>query len=205
MLDLSAGNSVSDVPDRAREGPTVPQGCQPKGATEWMNGPRHSSCRKPPGFSQFSTHRNHLRSTRCESWKSQVSFIVNQGGKFLVRRTTMRKRLTAKLHDAKAELQRRMHQPVSEQGRWLQSVVRGYFASHAIPGNWKALGTFRTQCSRPWYRALRHRSQKSRLTWDRMTQIADTWLPQARILHPWPEQRLAALIQGKSFVQQFCP
>jgi len=126
---------------------------------------------------------------------------TNRGGKFLVRRTTMKKRLTTKLHEVKAELQERMHQPVSEQGRWLQSVVRGYFAYHAVPGNWKALGTFRTQCTRLWYRALRRRSQKSRLTWDRMTNIADTWLPPARILHPWPEQRLAALTQGKSRMQ----
>jgi hypothetical protein len=126
---------------------------------------------------------------------------VNQAGKFLVRRTTMMKRLTAKLHEVKAELQRRMHQPVSEQGRWVQSVVRGYFAYHAVPGNWNALGTFRTQCARPWYRTLRRRSQKSRLTWDGMTQIADTLLPPVRSLHPWPEQRLAALIQGKSRMQ----
>jgi len=34
-----------------------------------------------------------------------------------------------------------------------------------------------------------------------MTNIADAWLPPARILHPWPEQRLAALIQGKSRMQ----
>jgi RNA-directed DNA polymerase len=126
---------------------------------------------------------------------------TNRGGKFLVRRTTMRKRLTAKLHAVKAELQERMHQPVSEQGRWFQSVVRGYFAYHAVPGNWKALGTFRTQCARLWYQALRRRSQKSRLTWDRMTQITDPWLPPARILHPWPEERLAAFIQGKSRMQ----
>jgi hypothetical protein len=84
---------------------------------------------------------------------------------------------------------------------WLQSVVRGYFGYHALPGNWKALAGFRTQCTRLWYRVLRRRSQKSRLTWDRMTKIADAWLPPARILHPWPEQRLAALIQGKSRMQ----
>jgi RNA-directed DNA polymerase len=126
---------------------------------------------------------------------------VNQAGKFLVRRTTMRKRMTAKLHEVNAELRRRMHQPVPEQGCWLQSVVRGYFAYHAVPGNWKALGAFRTQCTRLWYRALRRRSQKSRLTWDRMKQIADAWLPPARILHPWPEQRLDALIRGKNRMQ----
>jgi RNA-directed DNA polymerase len=126
---------------------------------------------------------------------------VNRGGKFMVRRTTMRKRLTAKLHEVKAELQKRMHQPVPEQGNWLRSVVRGYFAYHAVPGNWKALGAFRTQCTRLWYRALRRRSHKSRLTWDRMTTIADAWLPPARILHPWPEERLADRIRGKSRMQ----
>ncbi len=126
---------------------------------------------------------------------------VTRAGKFLVRRTTMKKRLTAKLHEVKAELRRRMHRPVPEQGAWLQSVVRGYFAYHAIPGNWKALASFRTQCARLWYRTLRRRSQKTRLTWERMTNIAAAWLPQARILHPWPEQRLAALIRGKSRMQ----
>ena len=125
----------------------------------------------------------------------------NRNGKFQVRRTTMRKRLTAKLHEVKAELRRRMHRPVPEQGQWLRSVVQGYFAYHAVPGNWKALGAFRTQCTRLWYRTLRRRSHKSRLTWQRMTAIANAWLPRARILHPWPEQRCAAIIQGKSRVQ----
>ena len=30
------------------------------------------------------------------------------------------------------------------------------------------------------------------------TDIANATLPHARILHPWPEQRLAAIIQGRS-------
>jgi RNA-directed DNA polymerase len=126
---------------------------------------------------------------------------VNRAGKFLVRRTTMKQRLAAKLHEVKAELRRRMHHPVAEQGAWLQAVVRGYFQYHAIPGNWRALGAFRTQCARLWYRSLRRRSQKRRLQWDRMTSIANAWLPAARILHPWPEQRFAAVIQGKSRMQ----
>jgi len=110
----------------------------------------------------------------------------------------MKRRLTAKLQEVKAELQKRMRQPVPELGAWLESVVRGYFAYHALPGIWKPLGAFRTQCTLLWYRTLRRRSQKARLTWERMTSIADAWLPPARILHPWPEQRLAALIRGKS-------
>lgn len=98
---------------------------------------------------------------------------VNRNGKFMVRRVTLRKRLTAKLHEVKAELRQRMHQPIIEQGTWLASVVRGYFQYHAVPGNWHALGAFRTQCTRLWYKSLRRRSQKSRLNWDRMQKHAE--------------------------------
>jgi group II intron reverse transcriptase/maturase len=123
---------------------------------------------------------------------------VNLNRKFMVGRITQRKRLTAKLHEVKAELRERMHQPIDEQRDWLTSVIPGYFAYHAIPGNWAALGSFRTQCTRLWYKTLRRRSQKSRLTWDRMKELAKAWLPPARILHPWPEQRFAVFIQGRS-------
>ena len=123
---------------------------------------------------------------------------INRNGKFQVCRITKRKRLTAKLHEVKVELRKRMHQSIPAQGSWLKSVVRGYFAYHAIPGNWRALGTFRTQIARMWYKSLRRRSQKTRVTWQRMTNIANRWLPPARILHPWPEKRLAAIIQGRS-------
>ena len=60
---------------------------------------------------------------------------VNRAGKFLVRRITISKRLTAQLHEVRAELRRRMHQSRPEQGAWLRSVVKGYFAYQAIPGN----------------------------------------------------------------------
>ena len=29
------------------------------------------------------------------------------------------------------------------------------------------------------------------LTWERMDKLADDWLPQPRILHPWPSERFA--------------
>jgi RNA-directed DNA polymerase len=118
---------------------------------------------------------------------------VNRHGKFMVCRITMRKRLTAKLRVVKAELRRRMHDDLVSQGQWLESVVRGYFAYHAVPGNWEALGAFRTEVARLWYRTLRRRSQKTRVTWTRMTQIVKAWLPPARILHPWPDQRFDAI------------
>ena len=112
--------------------------------------------------------------------------------KFLVGRKTMRVRLTSKLREVKTELRTRMHGSVDEQGTWLQSVVRGYLNYHAVPGNWNAVGAFRTQVARLWYRTLRRRSQKTRLNWKRMARIVEQWLPHARILHPWPEEHFFA-------------
>ena len=94
--------------------------------------------------------------------------------------------------EVKDQLRRRMHQPVPEQGRWLASVVRGHMAYYAVPGNVQAVRAFRDQVTRHWYKALRRRSQKTRINWTRMHRIATRWLPPARVMHPFPEARFAA-------------
>ena len=76
-------------------------------------------------------------------------------------------------------------------GKWLGSVVNGYFSYHAVPTNAHALHVFRHHVTDLWRRTLRRRSQKDRMTWDRMTQLVDDWLPKPIILHPWPSDRFA--------------
>ena len=122
-------------------------------------------------------------------------------GKFMVKRKTMRKRFSAKLSDIKQKLKMRMHLPISEQGSWLRSVVRGYFNYHAIPGNGGVIGLFRFQVAKMWYKTLRRRSQRTKITWEKMVRIVKHWLPPARILHPWPEQRFFANTRGRSPVR----
>ena len=126
---------------------------------------------------------------------------VRPSGKFMIIRKSIRKRFVSKLREIHRELRARMHQEVGEQGKWLQAVVRGYFAYHAVPCNWERIGTFRTQIARLWYKILRRRSQKTPLTWDKMNKLVVQWLPPARILHPWPEQRFLATTRGKSPVR----
>ena len=62
-------------------------------------------------------------------------------GYFELRRMTIGKRLTAKLKEIAAKLRQRMHESIGDTLKWLQSVVRGYFQYHAIPGNWKRRDT----------------------------------------------------------------
>lgn len=113
-------------------------------------------------------------------------------GSFAIGRRTMAKRLRAKAKEVRQALMRMRHLPVKETGQWLRSVLRGYYQYHAVPGNIGALDAFRTLIARAWLAALRRRSQRARrtLSWDRVQKLLSTWLPQPRILHPYPNQRL---------------
>ena len=112
-------------------------------------------------------------------------------GAFQLQRKSRGDRMRVKLREIKEALRKRMHEPIPDQGRWLKQVVRGFFAYHAVPTNSRALVAFRHHVTNLWRRTLQRRSQKDRLTWERIRKIADDWLPQPRILHPWPAQRFA--------------
>ena len=80
---------------------------------------------------------------------------------------------------------------VSTTVRWLRQVVTGFFAYYAVPTNSAALSAFRYHVTYLWRRSLQRRSHKDSSTWQRVTRLADDWLPKPRILHPWPQQRFA--------------
>jgi RNA-directed DNA polymerase len=110
-------------------------------------------------------------------------------GGFQLLRRTRRDRMQATILRVKKDLQRRRHQPIPEQGRWLRQVVRGFYAYHAVPTNYPALVVFRVRIAQLWKRVLMQRSQRARRTWKQMPRLLDAWLPRPRILHPWPERR----------------
>ena len=118
---------------------------------------------------------------------------TNQGtGYFVIHRKTMSKRMAAKLKEIRATLRQRLHQSLAETIRWLQTLVRGYFQYHAIPGNEVRLRAFRHEVLRLWMRQLRRRSQRSGWTWERFLERLGVLIPEVRILHPYPSVRFAA-------------
>ena len=56
----------------------------------------------------------------------------------------------AKIREVKDELRRHMHAPIDEQGRWLNSVLRGHYAYYGISGNSRRLRWFAHQVERIW-------------------------------------------------------
>jgi RNA-directed DNA polymerase len=150
---------------------------------------------------EFGRHAAENRKQRGEGKPEVFNFLgfthmcgqTRKTNRFIVKRKTIRKRLSAKLQELKEELQRRWHQPVAQVGKWLKSVVQGYFNYHAVPGNMDSLNSFRAQVIWRWYRALRRRSQRTRMTWERFWPLVDRWIPSAKILHPHPNVRFDAI------------
>ncbi len=124
-----------------------------------------------------------------------------RSGDFLLLRRTSKTRMRAKLKMIRKELLRRRHLPVPAQGQWIEAMVRGYFAYHAVPTNAKRLDGFRTEIVRAWHHALRRRSQRSRTNWERTNRLARRWLPSPQVLHPYPAVRFDERTRGKSRVR----
>ena len=150
---------------------------------------------------EFGRHAAGHRKARGESKPETFDFLgfthicgtTRKTGRFIVKRKTIRRRFSAKLSAIKEALRRRWHESVPTTGRWLRAVVQGYFNYHAVPGNMDSLNSFRTQVIWRWYRALRRRGQRRRLTWVRFLRLVDAWIPSARILHPHPNVRFDAM------------
>src|ERR1017187_1702558 len=117
----------------------------------------------------------------------------DRNGDFAVKRKTVAKRMRAKLLELKRQLCNRLHDPVALTGKWLKSIVQGYFNYHSVPGNTDSLHAFRNRLVRLWRTMLIHRSQRHHLNWARMQRLADRWLPQPRVLHPYPRVRFDAI------------
>jgi group II intron reverse transcriptase/maturase len=146
-------------------------------------------------FGRYAAERRQRRGQGKPETFQFLGFVFICGrtrrGGFQLQRRTRADRMRARLQEIKAALRTHMHAPIPEQGRWLKQVLTGYFAYHAVPTNMRSLAAFRFCVARTWRRVLSRRSQKAHVNWDRMTKLADAWLPQPRILHPWPEQRFA--------------
>jgi RNA-directed DNA polymerase len=156
-------------------------------------------------FGRFACQRRQKRGLRRPETFDFLGFThicaEDKHGRFKLRRITSKKRMATKLKAVKAEMRLRRHLPIPEQGAWLASVLRGHYRYYAVPDNGEALNAFRYRIARHWRRALTRRSQKGHVSWERMWPLADRWLPQPRIMHPWPNKRFDANTQARSPVR----
>ena len=148
---------------------------------------------------EFGRYANERRKKRNEGKALTFDFLgfthicsKASTGKLQILRRTIRKRRNAKLQAISEQLRYRREEPIAEQGAWLHRVLDGYYRYHAVHGNLRVLGAIRTEIAQRWYRSLRRRSHKRKLTWKKMHLHVTRWLPQPKVLHPWPEERFFA-------------
>ena len=148
---------------------------------------------------EFGRHAAENRKARDEKPPETFDFLgfthicgETLKGNFTVHRRTSRKKFQAKLKDLSEKLRKRIHVDIVETGSWLASVYQGWCRYYAVPGNYKCLGRFQKALQVMWLRTMQRRSQRGkRLTWKKFTKICNRWLPNPRILHPYPEERFA--------------
>jgi hypothetical protein len=108
-------------------------------------------------------------------------------------RQTIKRRLYAKVREIKDELRKRMHDSIQEVGKWLKTVVMGHYMYFGVPGNCRAMNTFRHLIGQRWFQSLERRSQKGRITWKKKGELLSTWLPRARVCHKYPSERFGVI------------
>ena len=93
----------------------------------------------------------------------------------------------------------------AEPGRWrtdrtpyLRAVMGGHMRYYAVPFNIRAIQDFRIGLVRLWRQTLSQRSQTARVSWERIKELNERWIPTARICHPYPGERLSVTTQGRS-------
>jgi len=109
-----------------------------------------------------------------------------RNGTFTVKRQTITKRLIGKLKMLRMEMKRRIHIPVREQQVWLSQVLRGHYGYFGVVSNHRSLETFHKGVKMIWYRALRRRRQKAKMTWARFLGVLTMFpLPKPVIGQQW--------------------
>ena len=87
----------------------------------------------------------------------------------------------------KERLRRMKHQPVEEQVRAINQILRGHFNYYGLAGNAKKLQSFWTFTRREWKHSLSKRSQTGRQTWEAFTALLAKHplaTPRIRISYP---------------------
>ena len=116
-------------------------------------------------------------------------------GQFGLGRKPVAKRMSRTLKAIREKLRKRMHDDEVETGKWLGTVLAGWYNYYAVPTSHLYLRRFEHRLKREWMATLRRRSQKDRYPWERLDRLCKALWPPVRVLHPWPTERFAVKYQ----------
>lgn len=111
------------------------------------------------------------------------------GKEFFLLRQTAKSRMRTTLQQVKIWLHKNRHKSIPAQMSWLTQVLRGHFNYFGVPGNAMRISRLRSEAGKHWFKALRRRSQRYNLVWEKFDRFFNTSMPKATVLHPYPNQR----------------
>lgn len=95
---------------------------------------------------------------------------------------TRRARLTRAIQVAYDLCRRQRHASIAQQHRALTRRIRGHFNYFGVNDNTRSLGILIHQVKRAWHKWLNRRSQRSRMSWERFTNLLlDYPLPRPKV------------------------
>lgn len=111
---------------------------------------------------------------------------LSRKGRWVVKRKTARDRFSRSLKRVADWCRQNRHRPVRDQRQALARKLLGHFGYFGITGNYEALHRFREGVRRAWRKWLDRRSNRARMSWDKMSKLLRRYpLPQPRIAKPF--------------------
>lgn len=95
----------------------------------------------------------------------------SRGGKWVVKQKTAKDRFSRGLRALREWCRANCHRPISEQHRALVRKLRGHYGYYGITGNSKAIARLRYFATGIWRWWLSRRSQRGRVTWQRLNSL----------------------------------
>lgn len=107
----------------------------------------------------------------------------NRKGNFQVARKTEKTRLARSMKKLKELVMRNRHNPLKQQAKAINQVLRGHYAYYGLGGNQGALHRVYRHTEQFWRRALSKRCWKGGIDWERFQKIKDAHPLQRPKLH----------------------
>jgi group II intron reverse transcriptase/maturase len=113
----------------------------------------------------------------------------SRSGRWIVKRRTAKDRFRRALARIVSWCRGHRHEDLRAQQQGLARKLKGHYEYYGITNNSRALELFFRETTRAWCKWLAKRSQRARVTWDRMTLLLEWFpLPRPRITHPLPSR-----------------
>jgi group II intron reverse transcriptase/maturase len=118
-------------------------------------------------------------------------WCLSRAGKWTIRRSTARDRFRRALRTVTEWCRRNRHLDVRIQHEALSRKLRGHYGYYGVNWNYPLLKMFRYKVTMAWWGSLASRSQRSRLSWERMARLLKRY-PLPLALTRWTVQHRAA-------------